>query len=56
MRSRYLMLVAALVLYASFGNAQGSLPQRNVELGGGYVPGGGMDRTARSVERAATSR
>jgi putative tricarboxylic transport membrane protein len=44
------MLVSAL-LSASVAHAQGWSPQRNVEIVVGFVPGGGMDRTARSVDR-----
>jgi putative tricarboxylic transport membrane protein len=50
MRSRSVMVMSAL-LCASTAHAQGWSPQRNVEVVVGYVPGGGMDRTARSVER-----
>jgi putative tricarboxylic transport membrane protein len=50
MSSRCFMLVCAL-LCASFAHAQGWSPNRNVELVVGFVPGGGMDRTARSLDR-----
>ena len=50
MRSRSVMVMSAL-LCASTAQAQGWSPQRNVEVVVGYVASGGMDRTARSVER-----
>jgi putative tricarboxylic transport membrane protein len=50
MRFRYVVLVCAL-LCASVAHAQGWSPQRNVELVVGFVAGGGMDRTARSLDR-----
>jgi putative tricarboxylic transport membrane protein len=50
MRSRYVTLVCALFC-ASAAHAQGWVPQRNVELVVGFVAGGGMDRTARSLDR-----
>ena len=43
-------LVSALFC-ATAAHAQGWSPQRNVELVVGFVPGGGMDRTARSLDR-----
>jgi putative tricarboxylic transport membrane protein len=54
MRSPYVMLVCA-VLSASAAQAQGWSPQRNVELVVGFVAGGGMDRTARSLDRILVS-
>jgi putative tricarboxylic transport membrane protein len=50
MRFRYVMLVCALPCTGA-AHAQGWVPQRNVELVVGFVAGGGMDRTARSLDR-----
>jgi putative tricarboxylic transport membrane protein len=50
MKLRRVMLVSALFC-ATAAHAQGWSPQRNVELVVGFVPGGGMDRTARSLDR-----
>jgi putative tricarboxylic transport membrane protein len=44
------MLVTAL-LCPTAAHAQGWSPTQNVELVVGFVPGGGMDRTARSLDR-----
>jgi putative tricarboxylic transport membrane protein len=44
------MIVSALFC-AGAAHAQGWSPQRNVEMLVGFVPGGGVDRTARTVER-----
>ncbi len=40
---------------ASAAQAQGWSPQRNVEIVVGFVPGGGMDRTARALDRILVS-
>ena len=48
--TRHVMLVSA-VRCASAAHAQGWSPQRNVEIVVGFVPGGGMDRTARTLDR-----
>jgi putative tricarboxylic transport membrane protein len=50
MKLRRVMLVSALFC-ASAAHAQDWSPQRNVEIVVGFVPGGGMDRTARSLDR-----
>ena len=49
--------VAALVLlgFSASGWTQGWAPQRNVEIVVGYAPGGGVDRTARALERVLTT-
>jgi putative tricarboxylic transport membrane protein len=44
------MLVCALAC-AGAAHAQGWSPQRNVEIVVGFVAGGGMDRTARALDR-----
>ncbi|HEX2828399.1 MAG TPA: tripartite tricarboxylate transporter substrate binding protein [Burkholderiales bacterium] len=54
MRPRYVILVSALFC-ATGAHAQGWSPQRNVELVVGFVAGGGMDRTARSLDRILVS-
>ena len=48
------MVVLALCC-AGAAHAQGWTPQRNVELVVGFVAGGGMDRTARSLDRILAS-
>lgn len=50
MRFKRVMIVSALFC-AGVVQAQGWSPQRNVEMLVGFVPGGGVDRTARTVER-----
>ena len=47
-------MVSALFC-ASAAHAQGWSPQRNVEIVVGFVPGGGMDRTARALDRIFVS-
>ena len=44
------VLLSALAC-AGAAHAQGWSPQRNVEIVVGFVPGGGMDRTARALDR-----
>lgn len=43
--------IASASVCASAAHAQGWSPQRNVEIVVGFVPGGGMDRTARTPDR-----
>ena len=45
------LIALALLGFAATGWAQSWSPQRNVELIVGFSPGGGVDRTARTVER-----
>lgn len=45
------LIALALLGFAATGWSQGWSPQRNVEMLVGFVPGGGVDRTARTVER-----
>ena len=54
MKLSHVVLVSGLVC-ASAVQAQGWSPQRNVEIVVGFVPGGGMDRTARALERIFVS-
>ena len=54
MNLRRVMLVPAL-LCAGAAHAQGWTPQRNVEIVVGFVAGGGMDRTARTLDRILVS-
>lgn len=53
----YLRTVLALTLlsYGASVWAQGWTPQRNVEIVVGYAAGGGVDRTARALERLLTT-
>ena len=44
-------IVAAALFCTPAAHAQGWSPQRNVELVVGFVAGGGMDRTARTLDR-----
>src|SRR5262245_15462600 len=44
-------MVACAMACTSAAHAQGWSPQRNVEIVVGFVPGGGMDRTARALDR-----
>lgn len=50
MKLRRVIFLCALCC-ASAAHAQGWSPQRNVEIVVGFVPGGGMDRTARALDR-----
>ena len=50
MKLSRVMIVSALFC-ASAAHAQGWTPQKNVEIVVGFVAGGGMDRTARSLDR-----
>ena len=52
--ARTLIATTLLTLSAS-GWAQSWTPQRNVEIVVGFAPGGGVDRTARALERALTT-
>ncbi len=45
------LIALALLGFAATGWSQAWSPQRNVEFVVGFVPGGGVDRTARTVER-----
>lgn len=45
------LIALSLLGFAATGWSQGWSPQRNVEFVVGFVPGGGVDRTARTVER-----
>lgn len=48
-------LIAAALLCSGACSAQGWSPQRPVELVVGFAPGGGNDRTARTLERIFTT-
>jgi len=54
MRLSRIVIISAL-FFAGAVHAQSWTPQRNVELVVGFVAGGGMDRTARSLDRILTS-
>src|SRR5262245_8673358 len=54
MKTLRIMFVCA-VICAGAVQAQGWSPQRNVEIVVGFVAGGGMDRTARSLDRILVS-
>jgi putative tricarboxylic transport membrane protein len=45
------VVVVSALFCASAAHAQGWSPQRNVEIVIGFVAGGGMDRTARTLDR-----
>jgi len=45
------LLALMLLCFSATGWAQGWSPQRTVEIVVGYAPGGGVDRTARALER-----
>jgi putative tricarboxylic transport membrane protein len=45
------IMIASALCCASAAHAQGWAPQRNVEIVVGFVAGGGMDRTARALDR-----
>lgn len=49
------LLTLALLTFSASGWSQGWTPQRNVEIVVGYAPGGGVDRTARALERLLTT-
>jgi putative tricarboxylic transport membrane protein len=54
------MKLGSVVLLSALGcagaaHAQGWSPQRDVEIVVGFVPGGGMDRTARALDRIPES-
>jgi len=51
MRLERTLVALALIGFAAIGWTQGWSPQRNVEILVGFAPGGGVDRTARAVER-----
>jgi putative tricarboxylic transport membrane protein len=51
MRPGHVLLVSAVLCASAAAHAQSWSPQHNVELVVGFVPGGGMDRTARSLDR-----
>src|SRR5262245_37046414 len=54
MRLSRIVIISAL-FFAGAVHAQSWTPQRNVELVVGFVAGGGMDRTARSLDRILSS-
>ena len=54
MKLSRIAIVSALFC-AGAAHAQGWSPQRNVEIVVGFVPGGGMDRTARALDRILVS-
>lgn len=45
------IVIASALGCVGAAHAQGWTPQRNVEIVIGFVPGGGMDRTARTLDR-----
>lgn len=49
------LIALALLGFAGSGWSQGWSPQRNVEMLVGFAAGGGVDRTARTVERTLLS-
>ena len=49
------LLAATLVVTTPAVLAQAWSPSRNVEIVVGFAPGGGVDRTARALERALTT-
>ena len=51
MKFKCVMILSALLLSVGAASAQGWAPQKNVEIVVGFVAGGGMDRTARSLDR-----
>ena len=51
MRLERTLIALALLGFAATGWAQSWSPQRNVEIVVGFPPGGGVDRTARTVEQ-----
>lgn len=51
MKLRRTLLALVLLCFCAAGWTQGWSPQRNVEIVVGYAPGGGVDRTARTLER-----
>ena len=48
------LLALALLCFSATGLAQGWSPQRTVDIVVGFAPGGGVDRTARALERILT--
>ncbi len=55
MKIKRTLLALALLCFGASGWAQGWTPQRNVEIVVGFAPGGGVDRTARTLERIITT-
>jgi putative tricarboxylic transport membrane protein len=55
MRLERTLIALALLGFAATGWTQGWSPQRNVEIVVGFVPGGGIDRTARTLDRLLTA-
>lgn len=51
MRLERTLITLALLGFAATGWTQGWSPQRNVEIVAGFPPGGGVDKTARTLER-----
>ncbi len=49
------LFALALLCFGTAGWTQGWAPQRSVEIVVGYAPGGGVDRTARALERILTA-
>lgn len=54
MKITRILLALALLAVSASSWAQGWTPQRNIEIVVGYAPGGGVDRTARLLERLLT--
>ncbi len=55
MNTMHALLATAVLGFATSGWAQGWTPQRSVEIVVGFAPGGGVDRTARALERVLTT-
>lgn len=55
MNAMHTLLALALLAVSANGWTQGWTPQRNVEIVVGFAPGGGVDRTARALERLLTT-
>jgi putative tricarboxylic transport membrane protein len=55
MKVRHTLLALALLGFSASGWTQNWSPQRNVEIVVGFAPGGGVDRTARTLERILTT-
>ena len=55
MKFRRTRLALTLLCFSATGWAQGWSPQRPVEIVVGYAQGGGVDRTARALERTLTA-
>jgi putative tricarboxylic transport membrane protein len=55
MKLKHALPALALLGASTAGWTQGWTPQRNVEIVVGFAPGGGVDRTARALERILTT-